>query len=387
MNILYLGDSSSWHNALWVKFFCEKDEHNVYLFSDFDKSKKTLKLPSSLSIIHSAGILGWWLNLFGIHSRKLHHLNKVLSNWWFRFIIRRAIKKHNIDIVHCHSLYYGYLGAGIPANIPVVFTPLGSSIIIHAQKPGYYQNMARAAFARADVVTNDSLKLQDMGCKVGATQNNNKIVQFGVDQTIFKPKSSSLRQELNISADELLLFSPRAIDSLYNIDIILDALALLKRQGVVFKCMFTYAFGNENYAKLCAQAEQLGIVDNLVWLGFMQYDEMPEAYNASDIVISVPSSDSSPKSVYEAMSCRKPVVLTELAWSKEILRSGEDFLGVEVRDAKQIAERIVQLNDAPQLLNLIAENGYQQAIKHFGYHDNMQKMEKIMSEAISAKAQ
>ena len=385
MNILYLGDSSSWHNALWVKYFCENSEHNVYLFSDYDKQKKQIPLPENIKIIHSSGVFGFLLNFLGLSSSKLRHINKVLSVPLFRWFIIRIINEYDIDVVHCHSLYYGYLGAGIGKNTPVVFTPLGSSIIIHAQQQGYYQKMAREAFKRADLVTNDSLNLQNKGYLVGGSAEKSHIIQFGVDQTLFKPGSSGLREELDIPSDTLLLFSPRAIDALYNIDVILQGLAILKQKGVKFRCMFTYAFGNENYKKLLDLAADLEITEELVWLGFRNYEDMPQVYNAADIVISVPSSDSSPKSVYEAMSCRKPVILSELPWSSEILKSGKDFLGVQVRNSEQIAGRIEELMGSDQKRTEIAENGYQQAVTHFGYHDNMKKMESLMDSLVACR--
>ena len=80
--------------------------------------------------------------------------------------------------------------------------------------------------------------------------------------------------------------------------------------------MFTYAFGNEYFDKLKISKE-LNLEKNVIWLGFKNYNEMAELYNASDIVISIPNSDSSPKSVYEAMFCKKPVIVSDLEWSNE----------------------------------------------------------------------
>lgn len=385
MNILYLGDAGSWHNALWVQYFCQSDAHRVYLFSDHNRSGSRARFPDNMTIIESGGLLGWLLNIGNKPFPKLRHINKLASLALFRWQVKRLIRKYNIDIVHCHTLYYGYLGAEIPASIPVIFTPLGSSIIIHAQQPGLYQHMAKRGFARADMVTADSKLLQDKGIAVGAKTDHNHIVQFGVDQSLFYPKNSDFRANNNIADDCLLLFSPRAIDDIYNIDVLLQALALLKQQGVVFRCMFTYAFGNQNFAKLKAQAQALDIEDCLIWLGFLQYQDMPDVYNASDIVISVPSSDSSPKSVYEAMSCRKPCILSELPWSREILRSGSDFLAVPVRDAEAIAQQVRYLQANPQQAEAIAESGFQQALAHYGYQQNMAMMESLMQQMLESR--
>ena len=89
----------------------------------------------------------------------------------------------------------------------------------------------------------------------------------------------------------------------------LDALSMLKDKGYGIKCMFSYAFGDNYLSFLKEQIIRLDINDNVIWLGYLDYEQMAEHYNAADIIISIPSSDSSPKSVYEAMFCKKPVIV------------------------------------------------------------------------------
>ena len=37
-------------------------------------------------------------------------------------------------MIHAHILYYGYLASYIKSNIPNIFAPIGSDVIIHAKK-------------------------------------------------------------------------------------------------------------------------------------------------------------------------------------------------------------------------------------------------------------
>jgi glycosyltransferase involved in cell wall biosynthesis len=61
--------------------------------------------------------------------------------------------------------------------------------------------------------------------------------------------------------------------------------------------MFSYAFGDEYLEELKEKISNLKLEDNIIWLGFLNYHEMARHYNAADVVISIPSSDSSPKRV------------------------------------------------------------------------------------------
>ena len=109
---------------------------------------------------------------------------------------------------------------------------------------------------------------------------------------------------------------------------------------------------------------------------------MAQHYNAADIVVSLPSSDSSPKSVYEAMFCRKPVVVTDLDWSYELLSKKETILRVPVRDVGRTSHAISKLIDDEEFRNKISDTGCNEAKKYFSYKDNMKKMESIMLDCV-----
>ena len=111
---------------------------------------------------------------------------------------------------------------------------------------------------------------------------------------------------------------------------------------------------------------------------------MPLYYNASDLVISVPSSDSSPKSVYEAMFCGKPIIISDLGWSHELLSELECVCRVEVKNSDQLSSSVMRLISDTNFSEKIAKNSLQIAHKYFDYEVNMEKMEKIMLELVNS---
>ena len=126
----------------------------------------------------------------------------------------------------------------------------------------------------------------------------------------------------------------------------------------------------------------LGLENYVIWLGFIKYEDMSLYYNASDLVISVPSSDSSPKSVYEAMFCGKPVIISDLEWSHEALDELECVCRVEVKNADQLSKRIMCLISDSKYSATITKNALQMAHKYFDYKVNMERMENIMQDLI-----
>jgi len=51
---------------------------------------------------------------------------------------------------------------------------------------------------------------------------------------------------------------------------------------------------------------------------------MPTLYRAADVVVSVPSSDSSPATAWEALACGRPLVVSDLPWARAELHDRED---------------------------------------------------------------
>jgi len=375
VNILYIASSSDWHIDLWVKYFTKN--HNVFLFSDKEDYLKKQKFDR-VQIIESEGLLGRFLNFFNVKSHLFFQINKLLSARYFASKIDLVINESNIEIIHAHSLYYGFILSFIKSDIPVVFTPMGSDIILHAQKNLIYKYMAKKTFKRANVVTGDSILLQKNGYKVGAKSKTNYVIQNGVDSSIFFPKKNNLKAKYNISDDEILIFSPRSITPLYNIDIIIDAIYKLKTKGYKVKCMFSFAFGDNYSSQLQNQIRELQLDSSIIWLGFLNYKKMAEHYNSADIVLSIPSSDSSPKSVYEAMFCKKPTIVSDLEWSYELLNGSDCIIRVPIRDSDSLSIAIMDLINNPDQMTQIASNALEYADKYFDYQKNMVEMEKIM---------
>jgi glycosyltransferase involved in cell wall biosynthesis len=74
-------------------------------------------------------------------------------------------------------------------------------------------------------------------------------------------------------------------------------------------------------------------------VGHVPYERMAWYYQAADVCVSIPSSDSSPRSVWEAMACGCPAVISDLPWVRELITPERDALVVPV-DARAVARAI-----------------------------------------------
>ncbi len=375
MNILFLASSSDFHVDKWVKYFTENNK--IFLFSDSQNYLKDQKFYN-VKIFKSSGYIGYLLNCIKIKKKFFFQINKFISVMKFASEIDSIVKKYNINIIHAHSLYFGYLNYYIKSHVPKVFTPMGSDIIIQSQNNYIYKNMAKKAYIGSDIVTGDSIFLQKKGFILGAKKKDNYIIQNGVDSNIFYSKKNNLKKKLDLEEEDLLLFSPRGLDPVYNIKKIIYSIKILVDKKVRLKCIFAYAFGEEYYQRLNEIVKNLNLEDYIIWEGNIDRIKMAKIYNASDIVISIPDSDSSPASVYEAMFCKKPVIISDLEWSNEYFENKKNIFKLKKINSKALSNEIEYIISSPNKTKIITENAYKIVKKFFDYRKNMKKFENIM---------
>ena len=101
----------------------------------------------------------------------------------------------------------------------------------------------------------------------------------------------------------------------------------------------------------------------------------------ANVVLSVLTSDSSPRSVYEAMACGNPVIISELPWYHGKFESGIDFLTVPVKNKTKLANSILQILKGEILLDL--EGAYQKVEKNINMLNHSKKLETLYYKTLS----
>ena len=209
----------------------------------------------------------------------------------------RVIAKRNPNAVfHALPMYYMFLCwlAGIPFN----GTPQGSEILVRPNRSRLYQYFAAKCLTSAKHVTVDSVSMQDkifQMCGKKAT-----VIQNGIDvATISRITIQPCEREYVVSI--------RGFSSLYRIDSILDGREHSRQKP---RLHFIYPFEEGVYKSEVSKRFAPGDVD----LGRLSKIKMYELLVSSKLAISIPASDSSPRSVYEAIFCGCCVAVTYNPW-------------------------------------------------------------------------
>jgi glycosyltransferase involved in cell wall biosynthesis len=183
-------------------------------------------------------------------------------------------------------------------------------------RAGRRQELAnRYTARRADLVMTDSAALLARLAELGAPPDRTFLVNWGVDLESFSPAAgdrAALRERLGLGPGPVIL-SPRSLAPVYNIPTILAA---FERVGERYRDAQLVL---KHMAVTAAELGPLPHADRVHLVGHVPYERMADYYRAADVCVSIASSDSSPRSAWEAMACGCPLVVSDLPWVYELI--------------------------------------------------------------------
>lgn len=274
-----------------------------------------------------------------------------IVNFPFVAWLRRLLKETRPHVVHAHWTPFAAKALLARAR-PLVATPWGSDVY---RAEGRFALANRPVARFSDMIATDSQDLIDRMVELGAPRERTMVLNWGVDLERFSPGDKAAARERLGLPDGPLILSPRLLKPLYNPEAIVEAFRRVRKRlpdaQLVLKHMST-------------EPPELGpLPDGVRVIGQVPYEQMPDYYRAADVCVSVPDTDSSPRSVWEAMACGCPCVLSDLPWARELIEPGADALIVPV-DAGEIASALERLIEDRSLAESIARRGRALVEKH-----------------------
>ena len=94
---------------------------------------------------------------------------------------------------------------------------------------------------------------------------------------------------------------------------------------------------------------KLGLCEKVHIRGWVPQRELPNIYQAADLLVLPSTSEGMPNVILEAMSSGLPVVATRIPGSEELVRDGESGMLVEKEDVDGLADAIEKLVSQPRL--------------------------------------
>jgi glycosyltransferase involved in cell wall biosynthesis len=186
------------------------------------------------------------------------------------------------------------------------------------------------------------------------------LVRFGVDPPA--PNGGDWRERLDIPRDAFVVLSTRLFKSNYNIHVIIEAMPLLLRDvpATVLVLKEYEPFSDPSYRARCLDLiDHLGIGPAVRLVGELPAAELRELYAASDVYVSVPSTDGTAVSVFEAMASRVPVVASRAEGiDPEVLRDGYSTRLVDPGRSDDLSRVLIALARDADARGALVESAY-----------------------------
>tara|TARA_Y200000002_G_scaffold365326_1_gene355127 strand:- start:442 stop:1569 length:1128 start_codon:yes stop_codon:yes gene_type:complete len=338
--VVFLCGASDFHAMDWYRTALKIiPDRNVVILTDLIAGEGFKKLINEEDKVYRLLIIDKLL--FSAQSKIANiwrNIIKLLIFPYQVYLLRTFSKRFSNSIYFAHSMYYMVLAwAG---RVEYVGTPQGSDILIKPYKSKLYKYFTIKALLGAKAVTVDSLNMSN---KMETLCNiQPQIIQNGIDiKSILKiVKVPKQNQKVHRSG----ILSIRGITPIYRIEKIIKGRNTSKDNKIT-PLTFTAPFAENDYKNVII--EELETYDQ--FLGRLDKVSLHKRLSKTKLVISIPFSDSSPKSVYESIFLGCAVAITfnkyydllpECMQSRIVLINLEDdnWFGKAIHTANEIVE-------------------------------------------------
>jgi hypothetical protein len=301
-SIVFLGNGRCYHTVDWFRSVQRLQLQKPPIFvTDLLEGEGFERLLEEESDVDIRKLLILDPYLFRSQSSKAdkwRNLLKLLLLPVQSVLLRSILRGTPNPVIHAHSMHY--IAMARLAGYHYVATPQGSELLKRPIRSRLYRLFARFALAGADEITVDSSAMQSVAHSLFNLHSRN--VQNGIDvNSLAKFATGPFSEQRN------LVLSPRGLTENYRI---CEILAARNEQSPKQPLVFCYPFSDEIYKKRVNS----GLNERDRDLGRLSRAELHELLSKTVLVLSIPSSDSSPRSVYEAIFAGCAIAVTYSSW-------------------------------------------------------------------------
>ncbi len=354
--ILFFADASHVHTRRWVQAMADRG------FECFVATRRVGDIAGAaevIPIVPGDDSLGWFRALPAVRASA----RRVAPQW-----------------IHGHYVTsYGLWAAACRGGAPVVLTAWGSDILVTPREPGWRGRLMHRvvgwSLQRADLITADSRDVIDAIRGYGVTAPCHEVL-WGVDTQRFGPPSAPL-QHGGFEVISLRQWEPN-----YNIDVLLRAMARLRRERPGVRVGLTLLGGGSMADALRALSAELGLQQTVRFVGRLDEAGMVAALQRADVSVSVPSSDATSVAMLESMACGVAVIASDLpanrAWidADQLVRAGDDTA---------LAAALRALLDDPQRRRALGARNRQAVIERASRRVHMDRMAALYESLLQAR--
>jgi glycosyltransferase involved in cell wall biosynthesis len=191
-----------------------------------------------------------------------------------------------------------------------------------------------------------------------------RVIPNPVDLKRFRPtaRSPRIRRSFGIGAGDLVVMHLSNLKQLKRPMEFVEAAAIAGREEK--RLVFVVAGDGPLHAETEQACAERGIADRFRFLGWLDYELIPETINCADIVV-MPSAGEGQALVYlETQACGRTLIASDIPAALEVIEDGQTGMLYHAGDVAQLAAKIVVAARNPELRASIGSRARQAAASH-----------------------
>ena len=248
------------------------------------------------------------------------------------------------------------------------------------------ERIERFNMSKADKIIAVTPKLKELiHSEYGVKSDRITVIQNGADTELFKPMDvTQVRDELNLRQECNYICFIGTLVEWQGIEYLIRSMPL-----ILSECPQTQLLivgDGQMKQELVALAEEIGVLNKVIFAGMVPYYKVPLYINASDVCVAPKvglRSGYSPLKLCEYMACGKPVVASR-ASGLEILEDSQGGILVEPGNSYELATAITKLMQDKELGNKMGENGRKYVVENQSWASVATRVAEVCSEMMQA---
>jgi L-malate glycosyltransferase len=328
VRVLYFSDNSSDHNRRFLEklsFF----GHEVWFLDSASSSRPEGWLPAGVRRV------SWRTTVPRASDPSVY--KKLLPEF------KSLSAELQPDLIHAGPIQGCAYVAALSGFHPLLVMSWGSDLLLDADRNAEWRQATSIALRGADGFMFDCdtvrMRAQDF-----APISDSRIVQFpwGLKRGVFSAIGPPVPGQSFLSEPEALrLICTRSWESMYRIDVLLEAFRRAHRQNGLLRLML---LGEGSPAGMVHEfIARNGLLHAVITPGRISRAELPGWFRAANLYVSCSQTDGTSVSLLEAMATGLPVLVTDIPSNREWVHEGENGWLAADGSAQDFADKLLRI--------------------------------------------
>ncbi|MBN2111808.1 glycosyltransferase [Candidatus Woesearchaeota archaeon] len=295
-------------------------------------------------------------------------------NEYFGEELRELLEQDPADIVHIHDFQLLFAYRYVPRGAPCILT--WHIPFIEDMSPHLARFLVKH-LKEYDKVVFSSQEYIEAAVKAGLPREKTELIHPIANTNLFRVmdiNKGGVKEKYGIPKDSKVILCVQRVDPKSGHEQLVRALPKVLEKVPNARLVFVGAESLSNKlsksrAALAKQIKQLikdmGVEKKVIFTGNIDYDVIPEIYNASDVVALCSKNEGFGLAITEGMACGNPIVGTRVGGIPIQVKDGVNGFLVNVGDIKATAESFIKILTDDKLRKKMASNSLKIVEKNF----------------------